>query len=132
MSVEGKSQDLALLEGFVRAGNERSVMATARLTEAASVANCETGETEMKTFVRMGMIAAAGLAVASTEASAKCVLAGGQATMVTLDLAKFMSNAALKNSINAHGWKAHGAVRTRCDTSSVGLPHCVSRQKACG
>jgi hypothetical protein len=60
------------------------------------------------------------------------VMAGGQATMVTLDLAKYMANAALKNSINAHGWRAHGAVRTRCDTSSAGLPHCVSRQKACG
>lgn len=89
-------------------------------------------EKDMKTLMRMGMIVAAGLAVASTEASAKCVLAGGQATMVTLDLAKYMANAALKNSINAHGWTGHGAVRTRCDTSSVGLPHCVSRQKACG
>jgi hypothetical protein len=34
MSVEGKSRDLALLKGFGRAGNERSVMATARLTAA--------------------------------------------------------------------------------------------------
>lgn len=86
----------------------------------------------MRTLVRMGMIVAAGLAVASTEASARCVLAGGQATMVTLDLAKYMANAALKNSMNAHGWTAHGAVRMRCDTSSVGLPHCLARQKACG
>ena len=86
----------------------------------------------MKTLVSMGMIVAAGLAIASTEASAKCVLAGGQATMVTLDLAKYMANAALKNSINAHGWSARGAVRMRCDTSSVGLPHCLARQKACG
>lgn len=86
----------------------------------------------MRKIVGMGMIVAAGLAVASTEASARCVLAGGQATMVTLDLAKYMANAALKNSISAHGWTGHGAVRTRCDTSSVGLPHCVSRQKACG
>ena len=86
----------------------------------------------MKTLMCMGMIAAAGLTVASTEAPAGCVIAGGQATMVTLDLAQYMANAALKNSINAHGWRARGAVRTRCDTSSVGLPHCVSRQKACG
>jgi hypothetical protein len=87
----------------------------------------------MRTLVRMGMIVAAGLAVASTEASARCVLAGGEATMVTYDLAKFMANAALKNSIKAHGWTAHGAVRTRCNTSSsIGLPHCLARQKACG
>lgn len=87
----------------------------------------------MRTLVCMGMIVAAGLAVASTEASARCVLAGGEATMVTYDLAKFMANAALKNSIKAHGWTAHGAVRTRCNTSpSIGLPHCLARQKACG
>jgi len=86
----------------------------------------------MKTFVSMGMIAAAGLAMASTEASARCVMAGGQATMVTLDLAKYMANAALKNSIKAHGWTAHGAVKVKCDASSVGLPHCLARQRACG
>ena len=87
----------------------------------------------MKTFVRMGMIVAAGLAVASTEASARCVVAGGEATMVTYDLAKYMANSALKHSIKAHGWTAHGAVRTRCNlSSSVGLPHCLARQKACG
>jgi hypothetical protein len=77
-------------------------------------------------------VVVAGMAFASTEASAKCVLAGGEATMMTLDLAKFMAGAALKNSMAAHGWTAHGGVRMRCDTSSVGLPHCLARQKACG
>jgi hypothetical protein len=76
-------------------------------------------------------VVAAGLAFASTQASAKCVLAGGEATMITVDLAKFMAGAALKNSMSAHGWAPHGAVRMRCDTS-VGLPHCLARQKACG
>jgi hypothetical protein len=94
-----------------------------------------TGEIEMMKFVRIGLvIAAAGMALVSTEASARphCVLAGGQSVMATLDLAKFMANAALKNSMAAHGWTAHGPVRMRCDTSSIGLPHCLARQKACG
>ncbi len=52
--------------------------------------------------------------------------------MATLDLAKFMAGAALKNSMTAHGWTAHGPVRMKCDTSSIGLPHCLARQKACG
>jgi hypothetical protein len=87
----------------------------------------------MRALVRIGIIVvAAGLGMASTEASARCVLAGGQATMVTVDLAKYMANAALKNSLAAHGWHARGPVRMRCDKSGVGLPHCLARQKACG
>ncbi len=60
-----------------------------------------------------------------------CVMAGGEATMVTEDLAKFMAEAALKNSIAAHGWKAAGPIRMKCDSAS-GLPHCLARRKACG
>ena len=66
----------------------------------------------------------------TAQAGGKCVLAGGEATMVTEDLAKFMAGAALKNSMAAHGWTAHGAVKMKCDSS--GLPHCVAHQKACG
>ena len=57
-------------------------------------------------------------------------MAGGEATMVTEDLARFMSEAALKNSIAAHNWKASGAIATKCDTAN-GLPHCMSKRKAC-
>ena len=64
------------------------------------------------------------------EARSKCVRAGGQATMITEDLAKFMANAALKNSISAMNAKAVGPVSMKCDTGS-GLPTCVARQKAC-
>ena len=60
----------------------------------------------------------------------KCVMAGGEATMVTEDLAKFMSEAALKNSIAAHSWTASGSVKTKCDAAN-GLPHCVSKRRAC-
>lgn len=84
----------------------------------------------MTVFIRSGMIAFA-LVVASTEAHAKCVMAGGDSVMATEDLAKFMAGAALKNSMAAHNWTPHGVVKMTCDTSSVGLPHCLARQKAC-
>jgi len=86
----------------------------------------------MNTFVRMGIAAVSAVIVTtSTEASAGCVMAGGESVMMTEDLARFMAGAALKNAIAAHGWKAHGAVKTTCSTSSIGLPHCQARQKAC-
>ena len=89
----------------------------------------------MKMTLHYALAGLAALAVAgSVEANAhggKCVMAGGEATMVTEDLAKFMAGAALKNSMAAHGWHAHGAARVKCDTAGA-LPHCVARQKACG
>lgn len=90
----------------------------------------------MKTIL-IGAAIAAGLAIGAMTVSpvlakgGKCVMAGGEATMVTEDLAKFMSEAALKNSIAAHNWKASGAITTKCDSPN-GLPHCMSKRKACG
>lgn len=66
----------------------------------------------------------------TSSAHAKCVMAGGEATMVTEDLAKFMAEAALKNSIAANGWKPAGPVQMKCDAPN-GLPHCMARRKAC-
>ena len=85
----------------------------------------------MKTISK-AILGAALLAALSGQAFAggKCVMAGGEATMVTEDLAKFMAGAALKNSMAAHGWKPHGAVKMKCD--STALSHCVAHQKACG
>jgi hypothetical protein len=88
----------------------------------------------MNIFTRMAIAAVAVVAIAGTaQAGHKgggCVMAGGEATMITEDLAKFMAGAALKNSMAAHGWTAHGVSHTKCDTAN-GLPHCVSKQKAC-
>lgn len=86
----------------------------------------------MKSLLNITLAVAAGCAFAGSAQAGSCVMAGGEATMVTQDLAKFMASAALKNSITAHNWKPHGAVTITCDTSSVGLAHCVARQKACG
>ncbi|MGL4398041.1 MAG: hypothetical protein ACRCS9_16010 [Hyphomicrobium sp.] len=91
----------------------------------------------MKTFLVIaataaGMMAASAGAMAGHEAGhGKCVMAGGEATMVTEDLAKFMAEAALKNSMKAHGWTPSGSVQMKCDSPN-GLPHCMARQKACG
>lgn len=79
-----------------------------------------------------------GTALAATSpalaaaAKTKCVRAGGAANMVTEDLAKFMANAALKNSIAAHNWKASGPVAMKCESAPVGLTFCKATQKACG
>lgn len=92
----------------------------------------------MKTYiVRAGYIAGMAIGAMMTmtpdpvEAKGgKCVMAGGEATMVTEDAAKFMAEAALKNSIAAHNWKASGNVNMKCDTANA-LPHCVAKRKAC-
>lgn len=86
----------------------------------------------MKTIKIAGLALAALAAAASgAQAGGKCVTAGGEATMVTQDLAKFMAEAALKNSIAAHNWKAAGPVSMKCD-APYGMAHCTARRKACG
>jgi hypothetical protein len=74
----------------------------------------------------------AGLVVSAAPVSAKqtCVLAGGEATMITEDLAKFMANAALNNSIKGMNATAAGKASMDCKPAT-GLTYCISRQKAC-
>ena len=75
--------------------------------------------------------AAALLAVAVSPAAAKqtCVLAGGEATMITEDLARFMANAALNNSIKGMGATASGVAKVECKPGA--LNYCIARQRAC-
>lgn len=88
----------------------------------------------MSSFSRMiatcaltvGVIVSAGAATAQAK---KCVLAGGEATMITEDLAKFMAEAALKNSISGMGATASGKIDMKCKTE--GLTSCTARQRAC-
>jgi hypothetical protein len=76
------------------------------------------------------VVSAAVLLVAgSALAAPKCVMAGGEATMVTEDLARFMAGAALKNSIAGMGAKPTGAIVTKC--TATGLTYCISKQRAC-
>lgn len=89
-----------------------------------------------KAILATAAVAAGVLGMTSAQAAHKaghhgCVMAGGEATMVTVDLAKFMAEAALKNSIAAHGWTAKGPLKMKCDAPN-GLPHCMARRRACG
>lgn len=68
--------------------------------------------------------------VAAQQKKGGCFLAGGEATMVTEDLAKFMANAALNNSIKGAGAKAAGAAKMTCKSAAVGT-HCLAQQRAC-
>lgn len=81
-----------------------------------------------------GVVAAALLTMTAvslpSEAKGNCVLAGGEGSNVLPDVAKFMADAALKNSIAANGWKAAGKISQTCKTDVI-LTTCVSRQRAC-
>ena len=71
----------------------------------------------------------AGVAQAA-DAKSKCVLAGGEANMITQDLAEFMAKAALKNSINGMGAKPSGDVKLKCKQNGA-LQYCKAEQRAC-
>jgi hypothetical protein len=83
-------------------------------------------------LVAMLTLSAIVVSIASAPVAAKpsCVLAGGEATMVTEDLAKFMANAALGNSIKGMGASASGAAKMECKPAAL-LTYCIARQKAC-
>ena len=67
-----------------------------------------------------------------SEAAPKksCVLAGGEATMITQDMAKFMANAALNNSIKGMGATGGGPVKMVCNDPAP-LTYCKATQRAC-
>lgn len=71
------------------------------------------------------------LAIAASPSLAKkCVLAGGQGTGVTNDVAKFMATAALNNSISGAGLKAAGQISYDCKYELV-VSSCTAKQRAC-
>lgn len=77
------------------------------------------------------LVAAASLgALAQEKKAAKCVMAGGEATMITKDLAEFMAGAALKNSISGMGAKSVGQVKMTCK-DGTGTVYCLAKQQAC-
>ena len=67
---------------------------------------------------------------APASAAKSCVMAGGEATMVTADLARFMANAALNNSMKDKGLKPTGAVKMKCNDPNP-LTYCIATQRAC-
>ncbi len=77
------------------------------------------------------VLALIGAAIAATGAQAgSCVKAGGQATMLTEDLAKFMAKAALKNQMKNNGFAPSGRLTLTCKPAALGT-HCVAHQRAC-
>lgn len=74
-------------------------------------------------------LGSAGLA-ANAQAGSHCVKAGGEATMVTTDLGKFMAKAALKNSIAGMGAKPAGEISMTCKEDTL-TTHCIAHQRAC-
>jgi hypothetical protein len=82
-------------------------------------------------FAATAAVLAIGSSVGTrVEAKPSCVRAGGTATMITEDLAKYMATAALNNSISNMGAKAVGKVSMTC-AMNMGMPSCTARQKAC-
>lgn len=88
-----------------------------------------------KTGLVLVSLAAAALVMGSAgpgaQAKSSCVMAGGEATMVTEDLAKFMAEAALKNSISGMGAKAAGKLAMKCTTTTLAMTSCTAKQRAC-
>jgi hypothetical protein len=50
--------------------------------------------------------------------------------MPTLAVAEFMADAALKNAIANHGWKAAGPITMKCKDGSL-TTTCTARRRAC-
>lgn len=69
-------------------------------------------------------------AAATPSMAKKCVMAGGQGTGITTDVAKFMATAALNNSIAGAGLKAAGEVKYDCKYEVV-VSNCTAKQRAC-
>ena len=75
--------------------------------------------------------AVASLVSLAVPASAKtCRTAGGIATMITQSLAEFMAEAALKNAIANHGWKAAGPIKLECNDDTL-TTTCTAWRRAC-
>ncbi len=87
--------------------------------------------TRMGRFVAIAA-AAAGLAASGAgTSSAECIQAGGIGTGVTTDIATFMANKALANSIENWGGKPAGKASLKCESSAVVVTNCTASQRAC-
>ena len=81
-------------------------------------------------FIGLSLTLALAGAATWSSAEAGCRRAGGVATMVTYDLAVFMANAALKNSIADHGERPSGPVQLKCTDDTL-TTTCTARRQAC-
>jgi hypothetical protein len=84
----------------------------------------------MRVHIFAGACAAILCCASAGAQAASCVKAGGEATMITEDLAKFMANAALNNQMSANSLKPAGEVSMTCSAAAVGT-YCIAQQRAC-
>jgi hypothetical protein len=82
------------------------------------------------TASRFTLLLAASLTFGSLGAEAACRKAGGLAQMPTRAVAEFMAEAALKNAIADHGWKAAGPISMQCKDDTF-TTTCTARRRAC-
>lgn len=87
-------------------------------------------KTSVLVAVGAGVVIAAMAFTPVAEAKSKCVMAGGTATGLTQDVAKFMATNALNQSIASYGGKASGKVAMTCDANML-LSTCTAKQRAC-
>jgi hypothetical protein len=81
-------------------------------------------------FVGLSLAVALAGAMTISSAEAGCRRAGGEATMITKDLAVFMATAALKNSIADHGERPKGVIKVACKNDTF-TTTCTARRQAC-
>ena len=81
-------------------------------------------------FYKSAIAAVLALGLTTAAEAKSCVKAGGEATMITRDLAEFMANAALKNSMKDKGLTPEGKATLTCKDPAP-LTYCIAEQKAC-
>jgi hypothetical protein len=80
---------------------------------------------------RFALLAAAlTLAAAAPAHAADCKLFGGVGNGITEGIAKFMSEAAVRNVIENKGLKPTGEAKVTCTAATVGS-ECSARQQGC-
>ncbi len=82
-----------------------------------------------RTTLRYVIAAVAVLSVAPS-AHADCKLVGGIGTGVSEGIAKYMSEAALRNLLEGKGLKASGEVRHKCSAGQF-VTECTATQQGC-
>jgi hypothetical protein len=86
----------------------------------------------MKILRFAGLAATAALlsAAGASASLAECKTLGAIGTGITVDIAKFMAEAGLKNIRESKGMTAQGAVTFKCDPGVI-VTECSARQRAC-
>jgi hypothetical protein len=85
----------------------------------------------MNMGLKLTVTAAVIFAATAGAASAECLKVSGLGTGLTPDIAQFMANKALKDSIANRGLKSAGKSSMSCNSSMVVVTNCTAAQRAC-